>query len=216
MSDLPTLPDTLPVEPLSLVNAWLKQAMEAKLQPNPNAMTLATADQHGRPAARVVLLKELVPQPGYLVFYTNYDSQKGRHLKENPRAAAVLHWDSLGRQIRIAGPVLRSPDEESDAYFAGRDAGSQMGAWASRQSEPLKSRQALLDQFQRIEQRFAGTHPIPRPENWGGYRLWAETVELWLHGENRIHDRALWQRSLYSHGPSGFGVGEWSATRLQP
>ncbi len=136
----------LPAEPLALASAWLAEAWERRLQPNPNAMALATSTADGRPSVRIVLCKELVVVPGYVKFYTNYLSRKGEELTANPRAAAVLHWDTLGRQVRIEGPVLPAPPEDSDAYFASRSRGSRIGAWASAQSRPVASRAALLEQ----------------------------------------------------------------------
>lgn len=228
MRHVELLPDPLPPEPLVILNRWMAEAWQRRLQPNPNAIVLATSDASGRPSARVVLCKEVVPQPGYLVFYTNYLSSKGRQLAENPRAAAVIHWDQLRRQVRIEGPVLQAPPADSDAYFASRPWPSRLGAWASAQSEPIGSREALLEALTAVAERFGAPLPghsgdeseldilIPRPPHWGGYHLWAETVELWVEGEARIHDRARWTRAL-TELPSGFfEPGPWTATRLQP
>jgi pyridoxamine 5'-phosphate oxidase len=201
---------------MPIIESWLEQAFESGVGPNPNAMSLATVDDSGGPSARIVLLKQLVPDPGYLVFYTNYQSHKGRQLDAIPRAAAVLHWDSLGRQVRVTGPAVRSPESESDAYFAGRDRGSQIGAWASQQSRPIESRQAMLEQFQGNESEFSDVHTITRPPHWGGYRLWAQSVELWVHGEHRIHDRGVWTRKLEAAGEYDFAPSGWAAERLQP
>jgi pyridoxamine 5'-phosphate oxidase len=222
------LPDPLPAEPLSTAAAWLQQAWEQRVQPNPDAMVLATVDAAGRPSARVVLCKSIVPDPGYLVFYSNYQSRKGEELAATGRAAVVLHWDRLQRQVRIEGPVVQSPATESDAYFASRPWQRRIGAWASQQSRPVASRQALVDAVAEQSQRFgatelaaespdgAGAHiEVPRPAHWGGYRLWAESVELWVQGDFRIHDRARWTRGLTPQGDSFVG-GEWSVTRLQP
>ena len=137
-----TLPEVLPVDPMPLFEQWFEAARVAQSQPNPDAMVLATATTEGRPSARVVLLKKLVVDPGYVVFYTNYDSRKGRELAANPRAAAVVHWDALGRQVRLEGAVTVSPADESDAYFASRPLDSRIGAWASAQSRPLAARSA--------------------------------------------------------------------------
>src|SRR5579871_1837863 len=139
------LPDPLPLDPLAVVQRWLAESGERRLQPNPNAMVLATVGSDGRPAARVVLCKEIVPQPGYLVFYTNYESRKGLDLQAHPRAATVMHWDALHRQVRIEGPVVRAPTGDSDAYFASRPWPSRLGAWASAQSQPLGARKSLED-----------------------------------------------------------------------
>ena len=147
-------------------------------------MVLATATVDGRPSARVVLLKTLVVDPGYVVFYTNYDSRKGRELDANPRAAAVVHWDTLGRQVRLEGAVSVSPREESDAYFASRPLDSRIGAWASLQSQPLDTRATLLARVAAESARLGAD--VPRPPRWGGYRLWPEAVELWTR--RRIPD----------------------------
>lgn len=210
-------------------DAWLKEAMAAKVQTNPNSMTLSTVGEDSRPSSRVVLCKAFIPDPGYLVFYTNYRSMKSQQLATNPHAAALMHWDSLGRQIRIEGPVVRSPEAESDAYFASRDRGSQLGAWGSDQSEPIESHEALLQQ---IRQRagelgltlkagngtepLADSPPIPRPAHWGGFRLWASNIELWIQGANRIHDRASWHRDLVQANEHSFTATPWVGTRLQP
>jgi len=222
------LPDSLPVEPLAIVKEWLAQAAAARTQPNPNSMVLATASPDGRASARVVLCKEVVVSPGFVVFYTNYHSAKGRELADNPYAAGVMHWDALHRQVRIAGPVTLAPAADSDAYFATRAWQSRLGAWASQQSEPIGSRALLLEAVRSTAQRFGAPLPgsagaadpvqvnIPRPPQWGGYRLWAQTVELWVEGAARVHDRALWTRRVTAAAGGGFGTGAWSATRLQP
>jgi len=196
---------------------------------NPNAMSLVTCGSDARPAARMVLCKEFHADPGYLVFYTNYKSSKSRQIHENPNVAVLFHWDQLGRQVRIEGHAVRSPDAESDAYFATRDWGSQLGAWGSDQSAPLESRSALLAQVSRralklgvnvarnLGSIIGSDHPvIPRPPHWGGFRVWASHVELWIEGKDRIHDRARWQRALQRQDDDTFIVGDWSGTRLQP
>ena len=222
------LPDPLPAEPLEVVVRWLAQAWAAHQQPNANSMVLATSTREGRPSARVVLCKDIVPQPGFLVFYTNYRSSKGRQLADNPRAAALMHWDALHRQVRIEGTVVAAPEKDSDQYFATRAWQSRVGAWASEQSEPVPSRAALLEQVASAARRLGTPTPgdpgaadslkltIPRPPHWGGYRLWADSVELWVEGEARVHDRARWQRSLAAKSDGSFTPGPWSATRLQP
>jgi pyridoxamine 5'-phosphate oxidase len=222
------LPDPLPPEPLALLNQWMAQSWQQRLQPNPNAMVLATSDPDGRPSARVVLCKEIVAQPGYLVFFTNYLSRKGRQLSRNPRAAAVIHWDALHRQVRVEGPVTQAPAASSDAYFASRPWQSRIGAWASEQSAPIASREALQKVVASTAERFGVPDPgqvtsdgpvdfqIPRPPHWGGYHLWADSVELWVEGEARIHDRARWTRELTPEADSTFRTGPWTVTRLQP
>jgi pyridoxamine 5'-phosphate oxidase len=129
----------------------------------------------------------------------------------------VLHWDHAGRQVRVEGPVRLAPRTDSDAYFASRARPSRIGAWASAQSQPIASRAALLTQVDEQFQRFANTGAeVPRPPHWGGYRLWVESVELWVDGRARIHDRARWTRELRDDGSGGFIPGPWLATRLQP
>jgi pyridoxamine 5'-phosphate oxidase len=233
MSHTELLPDPLPTEPLTVAAGWLAESFQLGRQPNPNAMALATVEQD-RPSARVVLCKGIVPQPGYLVFYTNYLSRKGRELTRTARAAAVLHWDHLHRQVRVEGPVTIASAADSDAYFKSRPWQSRLGAWASAQSEPVASRRQLRSALEAAAHRFGTPIPdetaelsqssptgianpidIPRPPHWGGYLLWAEQVELWVEGEARIHDRARWVRSLTAC-PDGFVPGPWSSTRLQP
>ncbi|HEX4619658.1 MAG TPA: pyridoxamine 5'-phosphate oxidase [Steroidobacteraceae bacterium] len=222
------LPDPLPAEPLAVVARWLADAWAARRQPNANAMVLATSTPGGHPAARVVLCKDIVPQPGYVVFYTNYQSSKGRQLEDNPRAAAVMHWDALHRQVRIEGPVVPGTAAESDAYFASRSWDKRVGAWASAQSEPVPSRAALERAVAAAAQRFGAPVPgsagagesleiaIPRPPHWGGYHLWADAVELWVEGQARIHDRARWTRTLRPAPGGAFEASAWQVTRLQP
>ena len=228
---LELLPDRLPADPMPIAAAWLAEAWQQRVQRNPDAMVLATVDDRGRPSARVVLCKEIVAIAGYLLFYTNYNSRKGREIAARPRGAAVMHWDKLHRQLRIEGPIVKALPAESDAYFATRTWQRRVGAWASQQSEPVDSRAQLLDAVRKVEARFdtpdamAPSEPaddfsrdvsVPRPPHWGGYRLWAETVELWVEGEYRIHDRARWSRLLTPASEHDFVAGSWTATRLQP
>jgi pyridoxamine 5'-phosphate oxidase len=232
------LSDPLPAEPLVVVSRWLEEAWKAAHQPNPNAMVVATVDPEGQPSARVVLCKEIVPVPGYVVFYTNYQSRKGRQLSQNPRAAVVMHWDALHRQVRVEGPVVKTPDADSDKYFASRAWQSRLGAWASQQSEPIGSRADLQAAVAAAAARLGTPMPdapvdslsanldapargvqdvvVPRPPYWGGFRIWAESVELWVEGDARIHDRARWTRTLKKKSDESFDVGPWTSTRLQP
>lgn len=218
----PILPEPLPDDPMRWAEAWLDIATTRGVQRNPNSMTLATAID-GRPAARVVLCKEFVAEPGYLVFFTNYSSRKMAEMRANANVAVTFHWDTLGRQVRIEGRACRSPAAESDAYFATRSRGSRLGAWASDQSRPILSRNALVAQ---LEERAAklgvtpsgdrGNADIPRPPHWGGVRVWADAVELWLEGDDRLHDRARWTRALEPAGDHAYAPGAWSGMRLQP
>jgi len=215
-----TLPQALPANPLEVAAQWLAQARLDAAQPNPNSMVLATADAGGRPSARVVLCKEIAAQQGYIVFYTNYLSRKGDELNSNPRAAVVFHWDNRHRQVRIEGEVAPMSDAENDAYFRTRAWQSRLGAWASHQSQPVDSRKELVDAMVREARRLGIPYggpgsdepvevdvEVPRPPNWGGFRLYADAVELWVEGEFRIHDRARWTRAAGA---------PWVATRLQP
>ena len=223
------LPEPLPADPLPLFGQWFAEARQRALQPNPDAVVVATTDDQGRPAARVVLCKRMDLAAGYVVFFTNYQSRKGRELDLRPRAAAVFHWDALSRQVRLEGPVIESPAAESDDYFASRPLLSRVGAWASQQTQPLTSRAQLERQVREVEQRF-GIAPglpaaaaaadsasrVPRPPHWGGYRLWIESIELWTEGANRVHDRARWSRPLQPRDDYTFTPGAWTGTRLNP
>lgn len=214
------LPDPLPADPLPMFATWFSDARVRNVQPNPDAMVLATVGENGAPSARVVLCKRLVPDRGFIVFFTNYDSRKGQELAAHPRAAAVFHWDTMHRQVRLEGPIVRSPAPESDQYFASRAVDSRVGAWASMQSAPLASRQALVDQVRAIRERFgllqATEGEVPRPPHWGGIRLWIDSIELWSEGAGRVHDRARWQRTLTKKDEFTFSAGPWSGTRLNP
>jgi pyridoxamine 5'-phosphate oxidase len=219
-----TLPDPLPSDPLEIAAQWLAQARIDAAQPNPNSMVLATVDGRGQPSARVVLCKEIAPRAGTIVFYTNYQSRKGRDLKSNPRAAVVFHWDHRHRQVRAEGRVEPLAQAESDAYFRSRPWQSRIGAWASQQSEPVESRALLGKSVAEAARRFGipyagpGTkepadvrNEVPRPPHWGGYSLKVDAIELWVEGEYRIHDRARWTRI-----EAAAGAPAWTVTRLQP
>jgi pyridoxamine 5'-phosphate oxidase len=223
------LPDPLPLDPMPLGSTWLRQAWDEQAQPNPNAMVLATMGEASRLSARVVLCKDIVPMPGYLLFYTNYESRKGRELAAQPRAAAVFHWDALHRQLRVEGVVTQCPPGESDDYFASRSWRSRLAACASEQSQPLASRQALVTQLRETAARLGAPDPVtapeddqepdfhvPRPAHWGGYRLWVDAIELWVEGEHRLHDRARWTRELAPVEGGAFHAGPWHHQRLQP
>lgn len=223
-----TLPTPLPGDPLPIFRDWFDDAHRRAQQPNPNAMTLATVDPDGRPSARIVLCKDIDAAHGYVTFHTNRLSRKGRALAAHPEAALVFHWDHTDRQVRIEGPVVIAPDEESDAYFQTRSIKSRLGAWASRQSEPLDKRATLVGNFAKAATKYgvdiakeviAGKGPargVPRPPHWGGYRVWARSVELWTGSTIRLHDRAVWQRDLTPDGPFDFKTSAWRSTRLFP
>lgn len=216
------LPETLPENPFGLFKEWWDEAHAQRVQPNPHAMCLATIDQDGTPSARMVLCKgmNLDPAAGYLVFYTNRTSRKGVALEANPKAALLFHWDDLDRQVRFEGRIVRSPDSESDAYFASRPLESRIGAWCSDQSKPIESRDALLGKVAMTIMQLGvqiddDKAVVPRPKHWGGYRVWISAAELWVGGPGRVHDRARWERTLTPNG-DGFIPAPFSATRLQP
>lgn len=226
---LSRLPDQLPDDPMHWADAWLKEAMAAGSQRNPNSMTIVSVAKDGQPSARVVLCKQFVPDPGYLVFHTNYRSRKCLELARNPQSAALFHWDAVGRQVRIEGIAVRSPERESDDYFKTRGWGSQLGAWGSDQSETVASKQVLVRQIRErgeslglvfgddtTELKEGKVPTIARPPHWGGMRLWAHAIELWVEGQDRIHDRGRWSRELIRADEHEFTVSPWRGTRLQP
>jgi pyridoxamine 5'-phosphate oxidase len=183
--------------------AWFAGAHAAG-QPEPEAAALATATAEGVPSVRFVLMRGFDERGP--VFFTNGNSRKGREMEANPVAAAVFRWKLVDRQVRVSGPVAPVTAAESDAYFAGRDRGSQLGAWASAQSEPLASREELELRLAEVSGRFAGGE-VPRPPWWGGYRISPVEFEFWQHGEDRLHDRFLYLRRFDR---------AWSLTRLNP
>lgn len=205
------LPEPLPDTPLPLVEAWLAEARAVAR--SATAMTLATVDPDGRPSARMVICRGFDAGAGWLVFYTDRDSPKGRALEAHPRAALVFHWDAVERQIRIEGPVTPAPEEDSDRYWATRPLDARVAAIASDQSRPIASRAAMLARVEETGRRVGAV--APRPPRWGGYRVWAERVELWVGQPARVHDRAAWVRTL-TPAAGGFAGGRWTATRLQP
>ena len=172
--------------PVNLFKEWFKKAETT--EPNdPNALSLATADKSGRPKVRMVLLKGF-SDDGF-TFYTNFNSSKGKDLKENPKASMCFHWKSLLRQIRIYGNVVQVSDKEADKYYNSRAYGSRIGAWASNQSEVLESRKSLDDSIEKFKKKFHDEKKVPRPPNWSGWRLVPEEIEFWRDGDNRIHER---------------------------
>jgi pyridoxamine 5'-phosphate oxidase len=191
-------------DPMPLFDRWFREASDAGLY-LPEAMSLATASPSGAPSARQVLLKGWGPD-GF-VFYTNYESRKARELDANPRAALLLHWATLHRQVRVEGVVERTSREESEAYHRSRPRGSRIAAWASEQSSELESREVLERRFEERDREFPGDD-VPLPPFWGGYRVRAERIEFWQGRANRMHDRLLF------HRPDPASA--WAVTRLSP
>lgn len=192
-----------PRNPLSLFEKWFKEALKAQVL-DANAMALTTVSLQGRPSARMVLLK------GYdakgFVFYTNYQSQKGRDLNHKPTASLLFFWPQLSRQVRIDGRAKKVPNWESDEYFQTRPRGSQLSAWASDQSRVIAHREELEKRMRELEKKYKG-RLIPRPPHWGGYRLLPETIEFWKGRPNRLHDRLVYRRKA---------GGGWKRERLAP
>jgi len=190
-------------DPISQFERWFDEAGAAGI-PEANAMTLATVDPSGRPSARVVLLKDVDPR-GF-AFFTNYDSRKGREIAANPRASLCFYWQPLERQVRVEGMVEKTSRKENEAYFRTRPLEAQIGAWVSRQSEVIASRDELEKRQAEVAARFAGM-PVPLPDFWGGYRVVPQSVEFWQGRPGRLHDRLRYERSA---------TGAWVIRRLSP
>lgn len=195
--------DDLLADPHAQFDAWYAEAVGEGV-PHPEQMALATATGAGAPSVRMVLLK--AHDPRGFVFYTNRTSRKGAELRLNPRAAGVFHWKPLERQVRIEGPVDELSDADSESYFGSRPRDSQIGAWASPQSQPIASREELERHVSEVEERFRSVAPLPLPPFWGGYRIGATTIEFWQGGPGRLHDRIQ-----YVRGSDG-----WTRRRLAP
>ena len=189
-------------DPFSLFQTWFDEAVAAEIN-DPDAMAIATVDESGMPSVRMVLLKEW--SPAGFVFYTNYESRKSGELIATGKAAFCLHWKSLRRQVRVVGNVTKASDAQSDAYYATRGRGSRIGAWSSRQSEPLERREALAAAVAETEARF--TDEVPRPPFWGGWVIAPQEIEFWADGEHRLHDR-------FRFTPDD--AGGWDIQRLNP
>ncbi|CUH41044.1 Pyridoxine/pyridoxamine 5'-phosphate oxidase [Jannaschia seosinensis] len=194
-------------DPLTIAQRWLSEAEKTEAE-DPNAIALATADASGMPNVRMVLLKEIEIEAGgngAFVFYTNFEGTKGEELAANPKAAFVMHWKSLRRQVRVRGDVERVADAQADAYYASRSLQSRLGAWASRQSRPLESRGSLMAEVARVTAT-KGADP-KRPPFWGGFRIRPVEIELWADGAFRLHDRFRFTRDKEN---------VWQAQRLNP
>ncbi len=196
------LEETVAEDPLVQFERWFEEARAGDVL-EPNAMILTTVNELGRPDARTVLLKDV--SDGGFVFYTNYNSRKGRDLVGCPYVCLVFLWTSLERQVRIEGLAERVSATESDEYYASRPRGSRLGAWASAQSEPVASREAMERRLAELEARYLDK-PVPRPPHWGGYRVTPDAIEFWQGRPNRLHDRLYFQRK----------GGNWERRRLQP
>jgi pyridoxamine 5'-phosphate oxidase len=195
--------DAAHADPMQQFSAWFEEAVQSQLI-DVNAMTLATASPSGEPAARIVLLKG-ADETGF-VFYTNYQSAKGRDLNANPRACLLLFWAELERQVRITGSVTKVTAEESDRYFHSRPFESQVGAAISEQSRPVTDRAELEQRYAAFAEKYHGSI-VPRPDHWGGYRVTPEKIEFWQGRKSRVHDRLLYTRQ---------SDGSWSRSRLEP
>ncbi|SVB80806.1 uncharacterized protein METZ01_LOCUS233660, partial [marine metagenome] len=187
-------------EPLPLFKAWFREAEQVESS-DPTAFALATADASGKPSVRMLLLKGA--SEGSFAFYTNLNSRKAAELEENPQASMCFHWKNLRRQIRVSGTVTPVSDAEADAYFASRDHGSRVGAWASLQSSSMVSRAELQQRLAELQAEYPEGSEVPRPPHWSGWRLEPGEVEFWLHGDDRLHERLLyrktadgWERSI--------------------
>lgn len=203
-SSTPLEIEDAPADPLQLFEQWMQEALHAKLA-EPNALTLATATPDGKPSARVVLLKGVNPL-GF-IFYTNYDSQKGRELEANPQAAMTFLWLELQRQVRIEGKVEKISAADSAAYFQSRPKGSQIGALASPQSQVIPNRKVLEDKVEALETTYADTEKLPCPAHWGGFILQPQKIEFWKGRSSRLHDRLAYEKQ---------GDESWTIVRLAP
>lgn len=188
-------------DPCAIFDQWMEEAAKGG-EPEVNAFALSTVDAEGQPSTRILYLKELLE--GDFVFYTNYASEKGQNLAENPKASMLFFWPGQQRQIRVEGTCTKVAAEMSDAYFQSRPYGSRIGAWASRQSEQLESRKELEDRVIRLSEQYPDQ--VPRPEHWGGYRLKPQKIEFWQGRPSRLHDRIVFERSGSS----------WTIYRLNP
>ena len=187
--------------PFTLFQNWIDEAVTAEIN-DPDAIALASVNEAGMPSVRMVLLRQW-SEDGFL-FFTNYESRKSGELLATDKAAFCMHWKSLRKQIRVTGQVSKATDAQSDAYFNSRGRGSQVGAWASDQSRPLASRDALMARVDEFDQKFPGA--VPRPPHWGGFCLVPEEIEFWADGDHRLHDRFRFTR----------GIDGWDSVRLNP
>jgi pyridoxamine-phosphate oxidase len=212
--------EKLPIDPMELFVEWMDQAVASHIR-EPNAMYLSTVDADGQPHGRVVLLKEVdgldaadpgsCPGTGSFIFYTNYESNKGKQLANNPKASICFWWPDLERQVRVCGTIEKISEERSTKYFHLRPRGSQLGAWASRQSTPISNRKDMQKNYDDLDQKFKGLEKLPKPDFWGGYRLCPKTIEFWKGRQSRFHDRVRYTLETDANGKT-----HWKVERLQP
>jgi pyridoxamine 5'-phosphate oxidase len=198
------LKEPLPEAPWELLNSWVRRALSEDNIFEPNAMSLATSTNDGKPSNRIVLFKE-VREEG-IVFYTNYESRKGREIENNPHVAATIWWPEIFRQVRLEGVAEKVSEEESTEYFHSRPKGSQLGALISDQSEVIESKEELMEQLNKAREKYEDADKVDRPENWGGYYIETHTIEFWQGQPNRLHDRIRYRKEK----------GEWTRERLAP
>ena len=212
------------LNPMEVLKNWIKEVSDDKKQHNPNCFSIATTDQEGASNVRMVLCKEINITDGYIVFYTNYNSNKASELDFQSECSGVFHWDNYGYQVRFKGYAIKSPKNESDDYFYSRSLGSQVSAWASDQSKCISDREELNKQFDAVLKKFsieknqisANDKKLPRPPFWGGYRIWIHQLEIWLNQHDRFHDRILFQRNLSFKNDQYITTQDWRKKRLQP
>ena len=181
------------IDPIELFQKWFKEAQDKEIR-DPNAMQIATVSKNGFPSVRTVLLKDIINRN--FVFYTNYESRKSREIFETGKVAICFYWKSINRQIRVVGEIKKISEEISDKYFSTRSLGSKIGAWASKQSQPLKSRETLINKVEELKKKFVKN--VPRPKHWGGFQIIPNEFEFWQDGDFRLHDRFILKPSDHS------------------
>lgn len=202
-ADRPLNEDSVKNNPIEQYSSWFEEAVNSQIL-DPNAVCLSTVNQEGKPSSRIVYVRDIID--GNFVFYTNYNSQKGKELEKNPFASLNVHWSELDRQIRIEGKVVKVSDEISDKYFTARPKESKIGAWASHQSNVLTDRKALEKEVEFFTDKYKNTEEVPRPDFWGGYQLIPSKIEFWQGRPSRLHDRIIYENNN----------GTWSINRLNP
>jgi len=202
-SDRPLNEDSVKENPFDQYAIWFEEAVNSQIL-DPYAMNISTADAEGKPSSRIVYLRDIIDEG--IVFYTNFNSQKGKNLADNPFACSTIFWSELERQIRFEGEVVKVADEVADAYFAARPKESKIGAWASHQSDVLVDRTELEEKVKFFTEKYKDTDVVPRPDFWGGYRLIPTKVEFWQGRPSRLHDRIVYLKN----------EGKWKVVRVNP